>query len=185
MKKPPIFILTGAPASGKSSVSKALLKHFPYGIHIPVDHLRGMVVSGLSNPIGSWDAETDRQFRLARDSAALIAQTYAQSGFAVVIDDVIFPNQIIKHYETALVTFEVHKALLRPSIAVSKARNRRREIEVDNQQLEQIIEPIYQHFATFNLEEMKKEGWCILDTSQYSIEETVSEIITQIGYSPG
>jgi chloramphenicol 3-O-phosphotransferase len=184
MKKPPIFILTGAPASGKSSVSKALLKHFPYGIHIPVDHLRGMVVSGLSNPIDSWDAETDRQFRLARDSAALIAKTYAQSGFAVVIDDVIFPDQVIDHYDKTLATCEVYKVLLRPTVAVSKARNKGRKIEIDNDQLEQIIEPIYKHFAAFDLEKMKKSGWNILDTSQYSIEETVSEIIAQIGCSP-
>ena len=180
MNPQPIFILTGAPASGKTSVAKALLKRFPYGVHIPVDDLRGMVVSGLSNPIGSWDVETDRQFRLARDSAALLAKTYAQGGFAVVVDDVIFPDQIRHHYDTVLTACNVHKVLLRPGIAETIARNKHRQIDVDNAQLEKIIKPIYDHFATFDLDTMEKESWLILDTSQYSIEETVSEIMISL-----
>ncbi len=182
MKKPPIFILTGTPASGKTSAAKALLNRFSFGVHIPVDDLRGMVVAGLSNPIGSWDAETDRQFRLARDSAARIAQTYAQGGFAVVIDDVIFPDAIAHHYDVALAEFAVHKVLLRPAVAVAVARNEARQIPVDNKQLEKIIAPIYDHFATFKLDKLAAAGWCILDTSDYSIEETVAEILDRTGY---
>jgi chloramphenicol 3-O-phosphotransferase len=177
MKPQPIFILTGAPASGKTSVAKALLNHFSYGVHIPVDDLRGMVVSGISNPIGSWDDETDRQFRLARDSAALIAKTYAQGGFAVVVDDVIFPDQISRHYDAVLASCDVYKVLLRPVVAQTIARNKARQIDVDHAQLEQIIKPIYDHFATFDLDQMEKEGWLILDTSQDSIDETVFKII--------
>lgn len=183
MKIGPIFILTGAPASGKTTVSKALLAQFPYGVHIPVDLLRGLVVSGLSNPIGSWDEETDRQFRLARDSAALIAQTYAEAGFAVVIDDVIFPDSVAQHYDTTLASYAVHKVLLRPSIAVTKARNQAREIDVDNGQLEKIIKPIYDHYATFDLQKLEKEGWRILDSSFDSVEETVSRLMIKVDIS--
>lgn len=184
MNKQPIFILTGAPASGKTSISKALLKRFPYGVHIPVDDLRGMVVSGVSNPIGSWDDETERQFGLARDSAALIAKTYAQSGFVVVIDDVIFPDAVTHHYGSILAAYDLYKVLLRPNITVTKARNKNRKIDGDKAQLERIIQPIYAHFATFDLNEMEQDGWCIIDTSHISIEETVSEVIAQTGCFP-
>lgn len=183
MKKPPIFILTGTPASGKTSVARVLLNRFPFGVHIPVDELRGMVVAGLSNPIGSWDEETDRQFRLARGSAARIAQTYALGGFAVVIDDVIFPDAIAHHYHDALAGFAVHKVMLRPAVAVAVARNGAREISVDNKQLEKIIAPIYAHFATFDLDKLAEAGWCILDTRNYSVEETVSVIMARTGYN--
>lgn len=185
MTKLPIFILTGAPASGKTSVSKALLNRFSHGVHIPVDNLRGMVVSGLSNPIGSWDEETDRQFRLARDSAALIAKTYAQGSFAVAIDDVIFPDQIAHHYDTSLASFDVLKILLRPSVATAVNRNQDRNIGGMNDQLAQIIKPIYEHFATFDLDALENHGWCILDTSDLSIEETVSEVLRHFGIFPG
>jgi chloramphenicol 3-O-phosphotransferase len=185
MNKAPIFLLTGTPASGKTSVSKALLKRFHYGVHIPVDNLRGMVVSGLSNPIGSWDDETDRQFRLARDSAAMIAKTYAQGEFAVVIDDVIFPDAISHHYDTVLASFDVFKILLRPSILVTVARNKNRQIDADNAELEKIIKPIYEHFATFDLEKLEREGWIILDTSHDSSEETATEIMAQSWHKNG
>lgn len=182
MTKQPIFILTGTPASGKTTVSKALLQQFSRGAHIPVDNLRGMVVSGLSNPIGSWDDETDRQFRLARDSAALIAKTYALGGFAVVIDDVIFPDAVAFHYDNLLTSFEVHKVMLRPTVATAVNRNKKRQLDIDPAQLEKIIEPIYEHFATFDLDTLAQEGWIILDSSHDTVQETVAKILDQVGY---
>lgn len=176
--------MTGTPASGKTTISETLLAHFAYGVHLPVDLLRGLVVSGLSNPIGSWDDETDRQFRLARDSAALVAKTYANAGFAVVIDDVIFPDMVAHHYDHVLASFEVHKVLLRPSIAVAIARNKARQLDIDNEQLGKIIKPIYDHFATFDLSALKEAGWCILDTSNDSVEESVSRLIDEVGCYP-
>lgn len=180
MKKRPIIILTGTPAAGKTTVAKALLQQFAYGVHIPVDWVRGLVVSGLSNPIGSWDAETERQFRLARDSAAQIAKTYAAGGFAVVVDDVIFPDAVAHHYGDVLAEFEVYRVLLRPAVETAVSRNTTRTIDVDNAQLAKIIRPIYEHFATFDLEQMQQEGWIILDTTTLSVEETVSAIIFEM-----
>ncbi|MEM7335679.1 MAG: AAA family ATPase [Chloroflexota bacterium] len=181
MPKSPIFILTGTPASGKTTLSKALLNRFSYGTHIPVDNLRGMVVSGLSNPIGSWDDETDRQFRLARDSAAQIAKTYAKGGFAVAIDDVIFPDQIAHHYDEVLAEFEVYKILVRPSVETAVARNKARQLDIDPAQLEKVIQPIYNHFATFDLPKLAQTGWAILDTSFDTIDESIEKILAETG----
>src|SRR5947209_3291908 len=35
-KQLPIFLITGAPGTGKTSVATALMRRFPYGLHIPV-----------------------------------------------------------------------------------------------------------------------------------------------------
>ena len=177
--KRPIFIFSGAPGSGKSTVAKALLQRYSFGYHIPVDVIREWVVSGRSDPIGSWTPETDRQFRMARETAAHTAKQYAAAGFAVAIDDVIFPNQVAAHYDDVLAAFEVFKVLLRPDVAVALARNANREhTDFDTAVLDEIIEPIYEAFDT---EAMLDEGWFVINSSHLSVAETVEEILRVTG----
>ena len=38
------------------------MRRFPFGLHIPVDDLREWVVSGISQPVPEFTAETGRQF---------------------------------------------------------------------------------------------------------------------------
>lgn len=87
----PLFLITGVPGSGKSSVAKALMQRFPFGIHLPVDDLRERVVSGIAHPVPHWTTETSRQFLLARKAAIATARLYADEDFAVALDDVVFP----------------------------------------------------------------------------------------------
>jgi predicted kinase len=42
---PDVIILRGAPGVGKSTLAKELAQHFPKGVRIEVDTLRGMVIS--------------------------------------------------------------------------------------------------------------------------------------------
>jgi hypothetical protein len=119
----PIFVLSGPPPSGKFTVAPALLSRFPHGIHIPVDTLRNWVVSGISDPIGSWDEETERQFQLARQGAVRLATIYAKSGFAVAIDDVITPEHFQSHYAPHFVNIQPHQIILLPKPGITTSVN--------------------------------------------------------------
>ncbi|HRL14538.1 MAG TPA: hypothetical protein PKX07_21830, partial [Aggregatilineales bacterium] len=88
----PIYVVVGPPAVGKSTTSRALAARFPKSIHIPVDDLRNMVVSGLMLPGAVWSDGLAQQITLARTSAASMALAYHTAGFAVVIDDFWDPN---------------------------------------------------------------------------------------------
>ena len=59
----PLFLITGAPGVGKSVTAEALMRRFPFGLHIPVDDLREWVVSGIASPFRSSPRRPARQFR--------------------------------------------------------------------------------------------------------------------------
>ena len=170
MNSAPIFLISGTPGSGKSSVSRALLAHFEFGLHLPIDDLREFVVSGIAHPIHPT-AETTRQFRLARACAVQTAKIYATAGFAVVIDDVIFPHDAAKLEQEFLSGFNVHKMMLRPKLEVALFRNASRENKTfDTAILEPVITDLY---ANLKAEEFQNAGWTVLDSSDLSLQTTV------------
>lgn len=174
--KEPIFIFSGSPASGKTTIAHKLMQEYVFGYHIPVDALRSWVVSGNSDPIGSWDDETERQFRLAREGAAKLAKIYASAGFAVIIDDVILPEQAETHYQKDLKGYRVEKILLKPRIDVVLKRNKQRN-DPNQVALEKVIDAIYGAYEDGRFD---WGGWCEVDSSEMSVEETVAQILSHI-----
>ncbi|MEO8285818.1 MAG: AAA family ATPase [Chloroflexota bacterium] len=176
--KAPIFLLTGTPGAGKTSVSNALMKRFPFGLHIPVDNLREWVVSGLADPVPVWTAETTRQFRLARNAAAHTARLYADAGFAVVIDDVIWPHEAAELFEEPLEPHALHKVLLRPDLDSAQARNATRTNKsYDTEGLRGLIEVVHDAMLP---SEYEAAGWAVVDSTHLSLEETVDEILKHL-----
>src|SRR5215470_328490 len=85
-----VIILTGAPASGKSTVAERLASCLDRAAHIQVDFFRKMVKGGYASP-HHWNDEVDRQYRIARMSAAQTAPNLAAAGFLPILDDIVPP----------------------------------------------------------------------------------------------
>jgi tRNA uridine 5-carbamoylmethylation protein Kti12 len=174
MKPAPIFFVSGTPGSGKTSFSRALLAHFEFGLHLPIDDLREFVISGIAHPINPT-IETTRQFRLARVAAMQTAKLYALEGFAIAIDDVLFPNDVTKLEQEFLTDFKVHKILLRPRLEIALFRNASRtNKDFDTAILEPVIRDLY---ANMNPEEFHNAGWTVFDSSDLNLETTVCLIL--------
>ncbi len=170
----PIFLLTGTPGSGKSSVARALLGGFEFGLHLPVDDLREFVVSGIAHPVPTWTEETGQQFRLARENAVTTAMLYASNGFAVVIDDVISSDDVSGLFEAPLAEFDFHKILLQSRLEVALERSRTRTTKnFDPSFLE---EPIRNIHTWMSAQELPKD-WLRLDSSELNLEQTVDVIV--------
>lgn len=152
----------------------ALLKRFAFGLHLPVDDLRGMVVSGIAHPVPQWTEETSRQFDLARRAAVQTARLYAATGFAVAIDDVISVPEV-NQLENQLSGFAVRKVLLRPPLEVALQRNARRtNKDFDTRVLEGTIRGVYEWMKP---DEYADAGWRVMDSGWWGVEETVAAIL--------
>lgn len=171
----PIFIVAGPPAAGKSTISRALASKFNPSIHIAVDDIRDMVVSGLVLPGPEWSAELVRQIRLARESGISMALHYQKAGFAVVIDDFFDQNHMME-YQGLLNLPDVYKILLYPDQEIANERNiKRSDSESTSAYIAAGIRAVYQQLNA-SIAQLRQEGWFIVDTSDLSVEDTVVEI---------
>jgi len=170
-----IFIITGTPGSGKSTVAKALMQRYEFGFHIPIDDLREWVVSGIAHPLPTWTDETTRQFRIAYQAAAQLAKTYASEGFSVAIDQVIYPKDVKTYFEKILSEFVVHKVYLRPNVSIALERNAARTTkEFDNEFLNEPLKAIH---TSLDEQIQADNGWVIIDSTTQNIQATIDEII--------
>jgi hypothetical protein len=174
----PIFLILGPPAVGKSTTSRALAASLAKSVHIPVDDLRNMVVSGLELPGAVWNDGLVRQIALARANAASMALAYRDAGFAAVIDDFWDANHATD-YAALLGHAEVHRIVLLPVQATAHERNFRRSGDsVGRAYIDEGIRMVYQQL-TPNLTELAREGWLIVDTTAMTVGETVTAIRAQ------
>jgi thymidylate kinase len=169
----PIFLIVGTPASGKSTVSKALVQRLERGLHIPVDDLRHMVVAGLKEPGFDMTEDTFTQIRLARETASHMALKYAQAGFVVAVDDFWMPQGPDRGYDSLLGP-GTHKILLLPSLEATLERLYSRNPSEGSfkKYLEQGVRYLFE-----DIQQHPKTGWRVVDSSNLGVEETVERIL--------
>ncbi len=175
-----IFILAGAPAVGKSTTAHALAAHFQKSIHISVDTIRDMVVSGLTLPGNHWSQELIEQLALARESVIQMAITYNKAGFVVVIDDFWDSNSQLLEYSFLFHEKDVLKILLLPGQQAAEERNLKRSGAGDgNKYIADGIRAVYESLKA-DVINLKQQGWIVADTTDKTVEATVEYILAQL-----
>jgi adenylate kinase family enzyme len=175
----PIFLIVGPPAVGKSTTSRALANRFPLSIHIPVDDLRNMVVSGLALPSAEWNAALQQQITLARTTVIQMALAYQQAGFTVIIDD-FYDTHLTTDYHTLLQQPHLHKIVLHPDQSAAHHRNFTRAGDSPARAYIDVgIRIVYQQLQPA-LTQLKQSGWYILDTTTLDVEASVSAILAAV-----
>jgi deoxyadenosine/deoxycytidine kinase len=168
-----IIFITGMAGAGKSSVARLVARHFQKSLYIQVDELREKMVKGYAIPEnGVFTQEVVQQFQMARSTAAYMARLYASHGVDVVIEDVCVPSNFVEQYAALFEMPEVHCVLLYPKASVVIERIKQRGGPVEHIQY---VPMIYDF-----LDAMPKDGWVVLDSSEWTVEQTARAVIETI-----
>ncbi|MBK9924785.1 MAG: AAA family ATPase [Anaerolineales bacterium] len=168
-----IIFITGMAGAGKSTVGRRVARYFPKSLFIQVDELREKMVKGYARPEGGvFTDEVIQQFQMARSTAIYMARLYADQGVDVIIDDVCVPSNFVEQYAKLFEIPEVHRVLLYPKASAVIERIKQRGGPMEH--IDYV--PVIYAF----LDSMPKDGWVVLDSSEWTIEQTVKEVISHI-----
>lgn len=122
---PPLFIVTGAMAAGKSTIAEALAKRLPKSVHLRGDIFRKMIVNGAAEMGPLLDGEARRQLDLRQLLATDAARAYHAAGFAVVYQDILIGQDLVAAAER-LADLAPQVVVLAPSVETLAQRDRTR-----------------------------------------------------------
>jgi len=171
MDKPFVCLITGPSGVGKSTVSKEVAKKFNKTAMVNGDYLRHSIISGYAKP-WPWNEESKLQVELSAENACALAKNFLSKGFNVIIDDMI-GKSLFNYYKENLKEYHLQVFLLLPA---KEALLKRFDERGENPDLRKRTEELHDKFFS-----RKDElSWHIIDSSNQTIEETVSSVVSKI-----
>jgi chloramphenicol 3-O-phosphotransferase len=174
-----IYLVSGIPGAGKTTVSRLLAKRFERGVHIESDELQKQIVTGGVWPDGQpsgenrvWGTPEEGllQLRLRCRNACLLADSFFEAGFTPVIDDVIIGARL-QHFRDDLHGRPLMFVLLTPAQDVVSKRDATRPDKHVFHKWGYLDEAMRNETPPVGL-------W--LDTSRMTANEVVDEIVRRI-----
>ena len=172
----PVWLITGAQASGKSTVAEALAQRFEHSVHVRGGQFYRWAVRGWVHFDDSERPEEARRLlELRYRLSAIVADEYAAAGFTAVVQDNIYGADV-QAWISRIRSQPVHLVVLRPTVETLERRHeaRRRETGKVAYRAGFTAAENDRHLAT-----TPQELGLWLDTSTQSVEATVGEIITR------
>jgi hypothetical protein len=109
-----VWLVTGMPGAGKTTISAALVARFDHGVHIPGDDVDDMIVSGRVEPDGEPTDQAELQIALAQRNMCMLARSFGDAGFVPVIDWVVRDQPDLEVFFDGLQGRRVHIVVLEP-----------------------------------------------------------------------
>lgn len=139
-----IALFGGAAGAGKTTIARLWCQRQPRAVHLELDGVRELIVSGQVDPQTLGD-EQALQYEASARACCALARSFSGDGFAVAMDDVFEPVAVREVWVPALAGLDVRIVMLHPSLDTVLARGAARSKQVLDRHVRQ------QHAAV--------EGW--------------------------
>lgn len=167
---PPVYLISGIQAAGKSTVAQALAERLPRSAHVHGDTFRRFVVGGREEMSQEPSQEALRQLCLRHRLAAKAADAYAAEGFTAIMQDTVL-GELLQYTIDQIETRPLFVVVLTPRPDIVAAREAGRGKHA---------------YGTFTVGELDAALWqstprigLWLDTSYLTVAQTVDEILTR------
>jgi adenylylsulfate kinase-like enzyme len=180
-----VWLVTGAQASGKSTVADLLARSFERGVHVRGGQFYRWVVSGWTHFDDADQDEARRLLELRYRLSASVADEYAATGFTAVVQDNIYGEDVVRWLD-GLRSSSKRLVVLDPAVEVVTARDAERVATTGKVAYSESFTP---DENARHLRSTPRDLGLWVDTSAQSPEETVSEILERhaealVGHRP-
>ncbi|MGK2947333.1 MAG: AAA family ATPase [Acidimicrobiales bacterium] len=167
-----IWLVTGAQASGKSTVADLLARRFTLGVHVRGGQFYRWALKGWVHVGDADEREARRLLDLRYELSSQVAAGYVAAGFTTVVQDNIYGPDVERWLDR--VPGPKHLVVLRPSVEVVERRDAERQRTTGKVAYRGGFTPAIndQHVGG-----TRTDLGLWLDTSDQTPEETVDEII--------
>lgn len=168
-----VVVITGAPGTGKSTVSALIAKQsdMEKSVHMHTDDFYHYLSKGAIAP---HLPESNEQNLIVIEAFLEAAKRYARGGYDVIVDGIVGPWFLEPWIDIVRQGYEVHYIILRADKDETLERAVKRE-KLDRETNTELVETMWNQFRNLGAYEAY-----VTDTTSLSIADTVSAIKEKI-----
>jgi cytidylate kinase len=165
-----IVVISGAPGTGKTSVSRILAENSTYdrAVHIHTDDFYQYIRKGYITP---WLDGSGDQNNTMIEAAAASAKRFSAGGYEVFVDGVIGPWFLKPWIQISEEGIDVRYIVLRPSEQTTVLRVNNREQNEYFPLSDEVVKNLWRSFT-----DLGKYESHVLDTTAQTVDESAAHI---------